>query len=76
MAGKILLVAAFSVAGLVPINVLYVGIENEIPLFSVTFFVNILFKLVVFAVGVICIIGRKRNEILSLIKGIVRKKLK
>ncbi len=75
MMSKILLVAAFSVAGLVPINVLYVGLENEIELFSGTFFVNIVFKLAIFAVGSVCIIGRKRKEILSLIKGIIKKKL-
>lgn len=76
MLAKIILVAAFSVAGLVPINVLYVGLENEVELFSATFFMNFAFKLVVFAVGVVCIIGRKRNEILSLIKGIIKKKIK
>ena len=76
MFGKILLVAAFSVAGLVPVNVLYVGLENEIELFSLTFFINIAFKLAVFAIGVVFIIGRKRNEILSLIKGIIKKKIK
>lgn len=75
MMSKILLVALFSVAGLVPINVLYVGIENEIALFSGIFFVNVAFKLVIFVLGAVCIIGRKRKEILSLIKGILKKKL-
>lgn len=75
MLGKILLVAAFSVAGLVPVNVFYVGLENEIALFSGTFFINFAFKLVIFAVGALCIIGRKKKEILSLVKGIVKKKL-
>lgn len=71
----ILLVAAFSVAGLIPVNVLYVGIENEIALFSGTFFINIVFKLVVFAAGAVCIIGKKRKDVLSLVKGIIKKKL-
>lgn len=75
MLGKILLVAAFSVAGLVPINVMYVGLENEIELFSATFFINFAFKLVILAIGAVCIIGRKRKEIFSLLKGIVKKKL-
>lgn len=75
MLGKIMLVAAFSATGLVPINVLYVGLENEIELFSGVFFVNFAFKLAIFTVGAICIIGRKRKEMLSLVKGIVKKKL-
>lgn len=75
MLGKIFLVAAFSVAGLVPINVLYVGLQNEIQLFSSTFFINFAFKFVIFAVGTVCIVGRKKKEMISLIKGIVKKKL-
>ncbi len=71
----ILLVAVFSAAGLIPVNVLYVGIENEIVLFSGTFFINIVFKLVVFAAGVVCIVGKKRKDILSLVKGIIKRKL-
>ena len=71
----ILLVGAFSVAGIVPINVFYVGLENEIALFSGTFFLNIVFKLVVFAAGAVAIIGKKRKDIMSLIKGIIKKKL-
>lgn len=71
----ILLVAAFSAAGLVPVNILYVGIENEIALFSGTFFINVIFKLVVFAAGVLCIVGKKRKDIMSLVKGIIKKKL-
>ncbi len=71
----IILVALFSAAGLIPINVLYVGLQNEIALFSGTFFINVIFKLVVFAFGAICIIGKKKKDILSLIKGIIRKKL-
>ncbi len=75
MINNILLVAAFSVAGLVPVNILYVGIENEIALFSGVFFANFAFKFAVFAAGSVCLIGRKRKEILSLIKGILKKKL-
>ncbi len=71
----ILLVGAFSIAGIVPINVFYVGLENEIALFSGTFFINIVFKLVVFAAGTVAIIGQKRKDIMSLIKGIIKKKL-
>ena len=71
----ILLVIAFSAAGLVPVNVLYVGMENEIALFSGTFFMNVAVKLVAFAAGAVCIIGKKKKNILSLIKGIIRKKL-
>lgn len=71
----ILLVAVFSAAGLIPVNVLYVGIENEMVLFSGTFFINIVFKLIIFAVGVVCIVGKKRKDILSLVKGIIKRKL-
>ncbi len=71
----ILLVALFSAAGLIPVNVLYVGLQNEIILFSGTFFINVIFKLVVFAIGAVCIIGKKKKDILSLIKGIIKKKL-
>lgn len=72
---KIIIVAAFSVIGLVPVNIIYVGIENEIQLFSATFFINFIYKVIVFTIGVICIIGKKRSEIFSLLKGIVKKKL-
>lgn len=71
----IVLVALFSAAGLVPVNVLYVGLNNEIALFSGTFFINVIFKFVVFAAGSVCIIGKKRNDIMSLVKGIIKKRL-
>lgn len=71
----IVLVALFSAAGLVPVNVLYVGLNNEIALFSGTFFINVIFKFVVFAAGSVCIIGKKRKDIMSLVKGIIKKRL-
>ncbi len=75
MIGIIFVVAFFIVAGLTPVNVLWVGLENEIEIFSLEFFANIAVKFVVFAIGAIFIIGRKRKEIVSLIKGIIKKKL-
>ncbi len=75
MVGRIVLVAVFSVIGLVPVNFFYVGIKNEIELFSTEFFINFSFKLVVFVIGVIFIVGKKRKEIFSLVKGIIKKKL-
>lgn len=75
MLNKVFLVTAFSVAGLVPINVFYVGLENEIEIFSAPFFINFGFKFVIFAIGAVCIIGRKRKEMLPFIKGIIKKKL-
>lgn len=75
MFAKILLVSGFSLIGLVPVNVIYVGLENEIQLFSTTFFVNFIFKVIIFVAGALSIIGKKRKEILSLVKGMVRRKL-
>ncbi len=74
MLTKVFQVAAFSVAGIIPINVFYVGLENQIEVFSAEFFINILFKLFVFAIGVIIIIGKQRKEVLSFAKSMVKKK--
>ncbi len=76
MIKQILLISLFCVVGLVPYNVLYLGPGYEITLMSSEFFVNLLIKTIVFCVGTICVVGKKRKEVLDFALSLFKKKKK
>ncbi len=73
----VLFSAIFSALGVVPINYYVTNFilgGEQIALFSGWFFVNMLYKLIVFAIGSLLIIGRQRKELLDFVKVYVLKK--
>lgn len=67
----------FNIIGIVPVNYfatnfIYGG--NQIPLFSSWYFINALFKLVIFALGIWLIVGNQKKELINFVKSTLLKK--
>lgn len=76
MVSCVILSAVFSVIGIVPVNYYatnFVLFGEQIEFFSGWFFVNMLFKVIVFVCGCFCVIGKQRKEIIGFVKTYVLK---